>query len=115
MIDIGQKRVRSLNYLILLVFERPFVTGPPSFEVAVVSCKIFCRHNFYLLQHQNCLATSNHATLGFYFSLGVLGSLVTDSDSQISEVIALNPSFTMFSIKINVRDLNLREFSFVYV
>ena len=50
-------------------------------------------------------------TLGFYFSLAVL---VTNSDSQISEVIALNPSF-MFSSKINVRDSILKEFSFVYV
>ena len=28
-----------------------------------------------LLQHQNCLATSNHAMLGFHFPLAVLGSI----------------------------------------
>ena len=41
--------------------------------------------------------------------------LVTNSDSQISEVIVLNLSFTMFSIKINVRALILKEFLFLYV
>ena len=35
---------------------------------------------------------------------------MTNSDSQISEVIALNPSFTMFSSKINVRVLFKRIF-----
>ena len=40
---------------------------------------------------------------------------MTNSDLQISEVIALNPSFTMFSSKINVRDLILKEFPFVYI
>ena len=41
--------------------------------------------------------------------------LVTNADSQISEVIALNPSFKMLSSKMNVRDLSLKEFPFVYV
>ena len=41
--------------------------------------------------------------------------LVTYSDSQISEVIALNPSFTMFSSKINIQDLILKDILFVYV
>ena len=31
--------------------------------------------------------------------------MVTNSDSQISKVIALNPSFTTFSSKTNIRDL----------
>ena len=56
------------------------------------------------------MATSDCATLGFYFSLAVLGS-----DSQISEVITQNPSFMMFSSKINARDSIKKEFSFVYV
>ena len=70
---IGQKRVRSFNDLVLLVFEGPFV--PDRFEVVRVWRKSFCRHYFYLLQHQNCLATTDHATFGFYFSLAVLGSI----------------------------------------
>ena len=53
----------------------------------------------YLLQHQNCLTSSDHATLGFYFSFAVLFQLMTNSNSQISEVIALNPSFMMFQAR----------------
>ena len=41
--------------------------------------------------------------------------LVTNLDSQISEVIPLNTSLTMFSSMTNVQDLTLKEFSFVYV
>ena len=41
--------------------------------------------------------------------------LVTNSDSQITEVIALNPSFMMFSSKTDVRVLNLTEFTLVDV
>ena len=52
--------------------------------------------------------------LGFYFSTAVLGKSMTNSDAQISEVIALNQSFAMFSCKINVRDLILEEFSLVF-
>ena len=77
-IGFGQKQVRSFNDLVLLVFERPFVTGSPctwSFRIVRVWRKSFCRHYFYLLQHQNCLATTDHATIGFYFSLAVLGSI----------------------------------------
>ena len=48
---------------------------PGRFEVVRVWRKSFCRHYFYLLQHQNCLATTDHATFGFYFSLAVLGSI----------------------------------------
>ena len=72
-------------------------------------------HYFYLQQHQNCLVASDSATLGFYFSFAVLVQLVTISDSQISDVITLNPSFTMFASKKNVQDSILKDFSFVYV
>ena len=41
--------------------------------------------------------------------------LVTNSDSQISDIIALNPSFTVFSGKTSARVLILKELSFVYV
>ena len=37
---------------------------------------------------------------------------MTDSDLQISEVIALN---SIFSSKINVRDFVLKEIPFVYI
>ena len=38
-----------------------------------------------------------------------------NSDSQISDVIFLNPSFTTFSSKINVQIMILKEFSFLNV
>ena len=38
---------------------------------------------------------------------------MTNSDSQISEVMGYKPSFTMFSVKIIVRVLILKEFPFV--
>ena len=40
---------------------------------------------------------------------------MTNSNSQISEVIGLNPRFSMFSSKISVRVLILKEFSLVYI
>ena len=43
--------------------------------------------------------------ISFCLSLAVLGSTGDKSDSQISEIVALNPSLTLFSSKINVRDL----------
>ena len=49
-----------------------YLVVPKSSEFDV---KSFCMHYLYLLQHQNCLATSDHATLGFYFLLAVLGSI----------------------------------------
>ena len=40
---------------------------------------------------------------------------MTNLDSQISEVVALNPTFMLFSGKISARVSILKEFSFVYV
>ena len=50
----------------------------------------------------------------FYFSLAVLGSIGDKFGFTNLRIIALNPSLTMFSSKINVRDLLLKEVSFVY-
>ena len=56
---------------------------------------------FFLLQHQNCLATSHRYTFTFHWLFRV--QLVTNSDLQISKVIALNSSFVMFSGKISAK------------
>ena len=57
---------------------------------------------FLLLQHPNCLATSDRATLHFHLSLAVSGTIGDKFELKMSEVIALNPSFSMFSSKISV-------------
>ena len=57
-------------------------------------------------------STSYGAMLACYFSQAVFGSMVPTSDSQISDVIFLNPNFTTFSSKINVQITILKEFSF---
>ena len=79
-IGIGQRRVRLSNDLVLLVFGRSLVTGGPSIYLVVsmsseFNVNIFSRHYFYLLLYQNCLAISDRVTVGFYFSLAVLGTI----------------------------------------
>ena len=68
------KRIRPLNdlWLVLLVFER-YIPGP--FEVVWFFRKYFCMHYCFLLRHQNCLATSDHAALDFCFPMAALGSI----------------------------------------
>ena len=66
------------------------------------------------MQHQNCLATSDRSALHFYFSLAVSGSIGDNSNSPISEFIAINPSFSMCSSKISARVLILTDFLFFY-
>ena len=43
--------------------------------LVVSKSSVFDVKGFYPLQHHNWLATSNRATLGFHFSLAVLGSI----------------------------------------
>ena len=64
----------------------------------------------FLLRHKKCEFASDGAALACYFSLAVFGST---ADSQISDIIFLNPNFTMFSSKINVQIMILKEFSFL--
>ena len=66
---------------------------------------------FGFLQHQNCLATSDHATLDFYFSLAVLGSIY----DEFGFTNLRSYCSVCFLSKINIRDLILKEVSYVYL
>ena len=48
---------------------------PGRFEVDRVCCKSFCRHYFSSCSIKFGLATSDHGTLHFYFTLAVSGSI----------------------------------------
>ena len=63
--------------IILMVFERSCHWGPKYLVVSKSSefNVNVSRHYFYVLQHQNCMASSDLAMLGFYFSLTVYGSI----------------------------------------
>ena len=95
-IGIGKNRVRPLNDLMLL-FSSDILSlvahVPGQFEVVRVCCKTFLQALFFPL------ATSK---LFCYIRSGPISD---KSNSQISQVIALNPSRSLFSSKISVRVL----------
>ena len=103
-IGIGQNRVRQLNDLILLFFRATSCHWWPMYLVDSKSSEFVVKVSAGTI-FSSCiikivwLRASDRATLPvhFYFSLAASGSIVTNSNLQISEDIALIPSFSMFS------------------
>ena len=85
----------------------PPVTG--RFEVVRFCRKSVCLQAMsFLLHHQNCESTSDGVMQLAIFHWLFLVPLVPNSDSQISEVIILNPNFATVSSKINVQIMILK-------
>ena len=107
----------KLNDLILLFSSNLFslvAHVPGQFRVVRVCCKIL-QALFSLLQHQNCLATSDRVTLHFYFSLGVSGSIGdTFEFTNLRRYRSKSEFFDVFK-QDKCPSLDLKEFSFEYV
>ena len=112
---IGQKRVRPFSDLVFLVFKRLLVTGD-------TCTRSFLSRPSYM--HALFCLPATSKLFGYIRSWDVrlllcMGCSVFDNKfgftSLRSHGIALNPSFMVFSSKLNPRALNLKEISFVYV
>ena len=78
--------------------------------VKVSAGLIFSSYKFKIVQPHQIV---HRYTFTFQWMFRV--QLLTNSEPQISAKIALNQSFTVFSSKVSVRVLILKEFSFVCV
>ena len=85
------------------------------FKLSGFIVKVSAGNVFSFLQHRNCESISDGATLACYFSLASLVQLVPTSNSQISDVIFLNPNFTTNSSEINVQIMMLKDLQFLSV
>ena len=124
-IGIRQKRVRPFNDLVLLVFERPLVTGVGggggeastwSFRSRPSLIETFLQSLFLPSVTSKLfgyIRSCNVRLLLFICCFGFDWWRIRTYNSQ--DFIALNPGFMMFSSKINARNLILKEFLFVYV
>ena len=111
---IGQNWVKRFNDLVSPDFEWPLVTwGPRTLSFQSRPCLMFLQA-LYLPSVTSKLFGYMYIRSCDVRILLFIGCFGLSSDWQISEVVTLNPSFTMFSSKINFRDWILKEFSFVY-